>query len=438
MMKDSRTSIRLAVLSILGTGLLFAPCSARAQASEYPNYQGVEIHPGDVINFNGGFVTTTSQILRAVNGEITHMQGPIGSVKYGHSAMYIGINPENGKRTYLDFTTTKEPQLYRNGSITPTEGSLLPFVGRILPEEAFLTANSTSHTSFDVFRLDGDPKLSPHTLLHEAQQISKPEKIFALPNDCAMAVSKVLSATTGLTIDIISPDSFMFPPFQKLPALRDRSIDIQAALREVRAVEAVDAQFARLQKLVPQMVTARRIAHRTQLTLEEYAALSEVRRQQLRIAQWDYLRTVVGYACSDPGNLGTLNDQGQVAGVTLDLKDLQSYVVDASAHMSGCERVLFANIVASSGPVPIQSLVSWGIKYRSEHNIVVDVKHFLAKMADYCAVVVDALQLPPAGDDDSSSSNNNTGSYHSASPRTDWSSYASLRGVEASGGAWPD
>ena len=110
--------------------------------------------------------------------------------------MYIGINPETGKRTYLDFTTTKEPQL--------------PFVGRILPEEAFLIANSTQHSSFDVFRLDGVSNLSPHTLLSVAQQILTPENKFAFPNDCAMAVSKVLSkAATGLTIGIVSPDKFL-------------------------------------------------------------------------------------------------------------------------------------------------------------------------------------------------------------------------------------
>jgi len=286
-------------------------------------------------------------------------------------------------------------------------------------------------------------------LLHDAQQISKPEVKFGFPNDCAMAVSKVLKKATSLPIDIVSPDSFMRPPFQKLPALRDKSIDIQAALREVRAVEAVDARSAQLQKLVPQMVAARRIAHRTQLTLEEYAALTEVRKQQLRVAQWDYMRTLVGYACSDPGNLGSLNDQGQVAGVTLDLKDLSAYVDGASAGISGCERQLLANIIASSAPVSIQSLVSWGIKYRSEHNIIVDVKHFLAKIADYCAVVVDtfisiadsladALQLPSAADDSSSSPNSNSGSNHSASAPTDWSSFASLRGVQASGGSWPD
>ena len=79
-----------------------------------------------------------------------------------------------------------------------------------------------------------------------------------------------------------------------------------------------------------------------------------------------------------------------MAGVTLDLKELSAYVDGASAQMSGCEKQLLANIVASTGPVSIQSLVSWGIKYRSEHNIRVDVKHFLAKVADDCAVVVDS------------------------------------------------
>ena len=68
----------------------------------------------------------------------------------------------------------------------------------------------------------------------------------------------------------------------------------------MKAVEAVDARSAQLQNLVPQMVAARRIAHRTSLTLEEYAALSVVRRHQLLVAQLDYLSTVVGYACSVP------------------------------------------------------------------------------------------------------------------------------------------
>ena len=39
MMKDSRTMIRFVVLFIFATVLLFAPCSARAQESEYANYR---------------------------------------------------------------------------------------------------------------------------------------------------------------------------------------------------------------------------------------------------------------------------------------------------------------------------------------------------------------------------------------------------------------
>lgn len=431
-MKRSQLIIRLPVLFILLLGALVAPITAHAQESDLISYQGVEIKPGDVIDFRGGWVTTTSVVVAGAIGRLTPVN-PIKILTYGHTGLYLGIDPETGKRTFLDFTTIwepKEPQMH--------------FGGRILTEESFLTVNSNQHTSFDVFRLNDVSKLTSRKLLHEAQLISYPTIRFLGPNDCASAVAKVLSKTTGIPIDLISPDGFMLPPFQKLPALRDRSIDVQAALREVKALEAVDTRSAQLRNLVPQMVAARRVAHRTSLTLEEYAALSDARRQELLYAQLDYLRTLVGYTCSDPGDLGTLNDQGRVAGVSLAQKDLQAYVDGASAHMSGCEKQIYANIFANVGAASIQSLVGWGVTYRSEHNVRVDVKHFLDKIAEYCAEVVgafaslaDALELPSDGDSSPPSSNTSSGSDHSASSPNNWSTLNDLRGISASGGIWP-
>src|ERR1700683_4338460 len=85
-MRRCYTIILLAVL-LLGIGELIGPCTARAQESELITYQGVEIHPGDVITFHGG--------------EFTKIPGL--NLKYGHSALYLGIDPQKGHRSFLDF-----------------------------------------------------------------------------------------------------------------------------------------------------------------------------------------------------------------------------------------------------------------------------------------------------------------------------------------------
>jgi hypothetical protein len=413
-MRRSHTTISFAVFFILGIGELFAPSTARAQESDLITYQGAEIKPGDVINFLGG--------------EFTKVPGL--NLTYGHSALYLGVDPQTGHRSFLDFHAG-----------TPDERA---FSGEILPELDFLTYNTKEHPSFDVFRLQNASTLNQHRLLQEAKTIAKNDTWGIRSEVCSDAVAKALSKATGTTIVAKTPDYFLSPPFQRHPQLTGRSINIQAALREAKALQAVDARSAQLQNLVPQMVAARRVAHRTSLTLEEYAALSEVRRQQLLYAQLDYLRTLVGYACSDPGDLGTLNDEGRVAGVSLAHKDLRAYVDGASAHMSRCEKQIYANIFESVGAASIQSLAAWGITYRSEHNVIVDVKHFLDKIAKYCAEVVgafaslgDAFELPSDGYNSSSSSNTSSVSDHSASSPNNWSTLNDLRGISASGGIWP-
>ena len=62
--------------------LLLAP--ALGAQTDSVTYQGVTLQPGDVINFLGGGATT------------------FNFLKYGHSSLYLGVNPETGRRTFLD------------------------------------------------------------------------------------------------------------------------------------------------------------------------------------------------------------------------------------------------------------------------------------------------------------------------------------------------
>jgi hypothetical protein len=408
-MRGYPTIVRLAALFILGIGEFFVPLAGRAQESQQITYQGVDIQPGDVINFLGG--------------EFTEIPG--WKRTYGHSALYLGIDPQGGRRSFLDFHASQKDER--------------AFSGEILGELEFLTYNAKNHPSFDVFRLQDISMLDQRRLLQEAKLIAYHDNWNLFSEVCSDAVAAVLSKAAGRKIIAKTPDDFLNAPFQRHPQLTGRSISIQAALREVKALEAVDARSAQLQHLVPQMILAHRQARRTALTLEEQAALTAVRRQSLLDAEWDYLRTLVGYACSEPGDLGTLNDQGRVAGVTLEEMSLRAYVASDRPPMSGCETQIFSKILASDGATSIRSLVGWGVTYRSEHSFHVALKRLLDKMREYGAEVGRAASstntLPSGGEDSSSSGPSSAPSRSSTSP-SDWSSLNQVRGIAASG-TWP-
>ena len=246
-----------------------------------------------------------------------------------------------------------------------------PFMGRIISEEAFLVDNLGSHSAFDVFRLDDLTHLDQRRLLQEAKRISANrsygENWFLISNVCSSAAAEVLAKATGQNIKLVSPDAFTQPPFHKLPELANRSIDIRGALQQARTMNAAEAQAGQFEQLVPQVAAAQTQARqqgvRRLLTAEEFTRLTEVRRQQLLDAYWDYLRTLVGYACSDPGDLRTLNESGRVPGVTLSLETLTGYVSANRGRMSRCESEIFDNLLAANGAAPVASLTSWGQTY---------------------------------------------------------------------------
>jgi hypothetical protein len=417
MSERTRTGFRLLMILILLTGGACLPVlrASHAQGDDRITYQGVTLRPGDIVNFYGGMFT----------------KGP-SPLTYGHSALYLGVDPQTGQRSFLDFTTSKERER--------------PYLGRILPEMEFLTVSAKAHEAFDLYRLPDVYRVDQRRLLLEAKLVSVPDVSFGFDYVCATAGARVLSKATGHTFNVTSPDSFTLKPFEKHPQLGKRSINIQVAIREARAVAAADERAAQLRQLVPRMAAAQGQARRTALTAQEYATLSEVRRRSLLEAKWDYLRTLVGYACSDPKNLRTLNDEGRVPGVTLALSDLQAYV-DGDRHLSRCEAEIFGRILASDGAASIQSLVDWGVTYRSQHGLHVALPKLLGAMKSFGAEVGRAFNSlgkgvggpsSPDSSSDSSSSSGPTSNDSSSRVRpSDSSALRQLRGINASG-IWPN
>lgn len=181
-----------------------------AQESEQIRYQGVTIQPGDVITFHGGGATTGHLLV------------------YGHASLFLGIDPQTGKRTFLDFSTTK------GGATQIVFGTSRPFNGRILGEQEFLSYNGKYHQSFDVFQLQNRSNLDQREMLREAKRLSATEKYGVYGEVCSSTVAAVLSKATGTKIDVFSPDGFgQDAHFHKNPQLAGKTINIQAALREV-------------------------------------------------------------------------------------------------------------------------------------------------------------------------------------------------------------
>jgi len=201
--------------SILLSAVVCAASGAHAQrygAEGTLQWQGVAIKPGDVINFQGGAVTSAT----------AHF------LTYGHSALYLGVNPENGQPSFLDFTTTK------GGAQAFAFGSAQPFSGRIIVEVEFLAANAEAHAGFDVYRLRGNPAIDEAAMFHEAKRIATNEEFGLSGEVCSTAVAAVLSKGTGRAVKGLSPDDLTRGPFQRHPQLAGKSLSIQAALRDAR------------------------------------------------------------------------------------------------------------------------------------------------------------------------------------------------------------
>jgi hypothetical protein len=172
-------------------------------------YQGTTLQPGDVINFVGGAATTG------------------GFLTYGHSALYLGVDPQTGLRTFLDFSVTK------GGPLEIVFGTPRPFVGRILTEREFLAYNTRYHESFDVFRLQDVSTLNQQQILQEAKRIAVPSQLFLFSKVCSSAVAAVLSKVTGDDISATTPDGFVDGRFR----ITGKNINIRAALHEVSIAE---------------------------------------------------------------------------------------------------------------------------------------------------------------------------------------------------------
>lgn len=176
------------VLTILGVHGAFAQ-------NQTVTYQGVTLQPGDVINFYGGIFTTG------------------GFLTYGHSALYLGVDPQTNQRVFLDFTTTEK---YYGGPAKKPERA---FVGRILSEKEFWVASARSHNAFDVFRLRDVSRLKQGPMLQAARDVAIPANSFFFSRVCSTAVAAVLSQATGSKIRAWTPDGFTGRRFRKHPDL---------------------------------------------------------------------------------------------------------------------------------------------------------------------------------------------------------------------------
>lgn len=199
------------------------------QSKDTATYQGVVIRPGDIINLQGGKATVFNYW------------------RYGHSALYLGVDPQTQQRTFLDFTTTKG-----EGVAKYIFGTAQPFFGRLLNEREFLTASLEAHEFFDVFRLKDSPPLDQKAMFREAKRISN-TKLFGFSGEvCSSTVVKVLSKGSGIAIKGFTPESLTKGQFQRHPA--GETISILGAIREVEESEVerkvvrpckadIDAQF---------------------------------------------------------------------------------------------------------------------------------------------------------------------------------------------------
>ncbi|MFZ2031036.1 MAG: hypothetical protein WAU68_12050 [Vitreimonas sp.] len=205
MLRGAIASTAAGVLGVLsGRG-------ADAQTDNSPTYGGVTLRPGDVIDFLGGVVTT------------------LDFQRYGHAALYMGVDPSTGQRTFLDFSTTK------GGIVEHIFGSSRPFYGRILNENDFLRWNLQSHTSFDVFRLRGSPAIDQRIMFREARRISNDRSWGFSGSVCSSVISEVLTSATGITIHGFSPDNLSTGQFERHPSLaQGQHIDIAGAIRDLQ------------------------------------------------------------------------------------------------------------------------------------------------------------------------------------------------------------
>ena len=156
--KAMKRLIAVMILAILSVSFAFG---------QTVTYQGVTLEPGDVINFHKGPVTAGNLI------------------SYGHSGMYLGMDPLTGKQTFLDFNIG-------NGE------------HRLPSEREFLNNNAELHSGFDVFRLGGAQKLDPKMLLEAARVVANKQYDLAghsyFSENCASAIASVLSEATGRDI----------------------------------------------------------------------------------------------------------------------------------------------------------------------------------------------------------------------------------------------
>ena len=158
--------------------------------------QNVILEPGDVISFLGGGGSAV-----------------IPGDTYGHTGMYLGVDPVTNEKVFLDFTTDKEG----------------PYRGRISGAKKFLSENS-SHIEFDVHRLNDNSMVDQEKLIAQAKDIAENKEFGALI-DCANASSRTLSAATGLDIIAIRPDMYTEnSQFRQASPVR---INIEKALGEL-------------------------------------------------------------------------------------------------------------------------------------------------------------------------------------------------------------
>jgi hypothetical protein len=403
--------------------------SFAAENQDLMMLNSVVLEPGDVINFKGG------------GGAF------LGVGEYGHTGMYLGKDPATQEPLFLDFTTAKKGR-------APGE-----FRGRISTEMAFLNDN-IGHAEFNVYRLHvyrppGVATLDQDMLLASARDIAK-DKTFGAMIDCANAASRALSLAAHIPIVEIRPDGFAEDFRFDAVSL---TVNIKDALGELRGEKAPasNSDISFLKTVANTREVPR--TDRDTFAAQEYAAWGkardeerrarieqwhadhdeEVRASQEQFAdmkrRWEYLRTMTGFACSDPDTLERLGRDGKAPGVSLENLDLD-WVMNWSETgevqepvANSCQEYILTAIQNANGLTSGASMIAMARRYRSEHPG--HIQKFFTSVADFLGSVASIFPTLHSG---GGGSGGQTRSHDEPSQDTrhspdNWSSLNQLRGI---------
>lgn len=142
---------------------------------------------------------------------------------------------------------------------------------------------------------------------------------------------------------------------------------------------------------------------------------------------WKYIRTTVGFACSDPTGLQERAQNGQVAPAGMDVPVLSAFVERDWEKFNGCERRLLQALLSSDKPISAVWLAQEGRRYRVEHPSL--FSRIFKSLGDFLSAVDEFVKSPSREDrEDGGGSRDGSGSYRDNDP------HRQLRGID--GGGW--